>query len=608
MQKTFSILLVLLFHLTAPSQTPEHQTHALLPGFSLSPSFQEQVLTFTFEPDVRVHINAPSVEEFNPTLLTALAFYALPNGNTIDQTIGKKREEGDDWHYDIQHIGAQTRFIRLHVRDYNFVTIYLEAQAATVPLSWPTWRKVHTDHPALVKSIVDSVIRIFSLYSPYVILSSHSGGGGFIFSYLDYASIPSEVKRIAFLDSDYNYDETYGMKLCEWLKAAPDHFLSVLAYNDSIALLQGKPFVSPTGGTWYRTNMLASFLAKYFPFSTVSDSAWMRHTALNGRIKIILKQNPAREIYHTTQVEFNGFIHTMLSGTAAEGVGYEYYGPRAYSQFIQSGRTLPRPLHIPPRKSDSRTGSEFMASLSSLTFDQRERAIYDEISNGNIPDFMRSLKRIQSTFLDADAKPHTVVYEVMPDYLCIGTNDDFCRIPMGPFTAQRLANLFGASLPTSVLADDIYSHAEVRLSPVTYTPVGNQNELVSTFKNHNTAIEAQRIAAGKPLGALIGGIKKDVVISSKIIDSTRPGHVVIYGWHTEEGKPIQPLTNIHNARYVDYSHGIRFINKELLVDNIVMTVSQVLTDTLLYKSLSNESGPMKQTTYSEIIDVPVFQK
>lgn len=35
----------------------------------------------------------------------ALIFYALPNGKfQMEWTMGKLKKEGDDWHYDIQHI------------------------------------------------------------------------------------------------------------------------------------------------------------------------------------------------------------------------------------------------------------------------------------------------------------------------------------------------------------------------------------------------------------------------------------------------------------------------------------------------------------------------
>ena len=58
-------------------------------------------------------------------------------------------------------------------------------------------------------------------------------------------------------------------------------------------------------------------------------------SALDGRVQFILKENPERKIYHTVQVERNGFVHSMVSGTPNEGKGYEYFGPRAYSKWIQ---------------------------------------------------------------------------------------------------------------------------------------------------------------------------------------------------------------------------------------------------------------------------------
>ncbi len=604
-------LLVVILALTSTHAFPQARVAAsvYLPGFTQSPYFSEQVRTFVYTPEVRIHINAPSPGSFDPSKPTALAFFALPNGNTIEMTVGKLLKSGDDWHYDIQHIGAQTRFIRSKTSEYNFVTVYLEANASSIPLSWPTWRSKYINQAALIKGIVDSVKSMFSSYNPFIVLSSHSGGGGFEFSYIDaVAAIPADVKRIAFLDSEYNYDDTYGPKLKAWLSAAPDHYLSALAYNDSVALLNGVPVVSATGGTWYRTKMMVSYLGKYFAFTMDSNATFITYTALNGRIKVILKQNPTQAILHTVQVELNGFIQTMLSGTPAEGGGYIYYGPRAYSSLIQTGNALPQSLQIPARPAGAITGSAFMANVANFTFAQREDAIYAELSQGNMPDFLRSLKKIQSVFQDANGVAHNVVYEVMPDYLCIGSNEDYCRIPMGPITAQRLANLFGASMPTSKLVDDIYLNTELKVAPVSYLPVGNANELVSKFVEHNQAIEAQRAASGKPSGVFIGGIKKDVVLSNKITDPANPNHVVIYGWHQLNGVAIQPLYNGHINSYVDYSHGIRLVNAQLLVDSTVMTVAQIVTSATLYKVLSSETGAMTQPSYLADNTIPSTPK
>lgn len=605
-------LLALFFSIFVSIQTTfssEQNIQSALPGFSISPYFNEQVKTFVYTPEVRIHINAPSIGQFNPANPTALSFFSLPNGNTIEMTVGKKLKAGDDWHFDIQHIGAQTRFIRSKIKDTNFVTIYLEANAASVPLSWPTWRSKYANNAALIKGIVDSVKNIFAGYNPFIVFSSHSGGGGFTFSYFNaVTTIPDNVKRITFLDATYNYDNTYGVKIKDWLLASTDHHLSVLAYNDSIALYNGAPIVSATGGTWYRTRQMVSYLSGFMTFTTTENSTFITHTALDGRVKIILKHNPTQAILHTVQVELNGYIQTMLSGTLLEGIGYTYYGSRAYTSLVQTGTVLPKSVQIPARPAGSMTGSQFMTNIANMSFADRENAIYNEMAKGNIPDFMRILTKLQSTLSDNDGVSHTVIYEVMPDYLCVGSNDDFCRVPMGPVSAQKLANLFGATMPTAKMVDDIYSKAVIKVAPVTYAPVGNENEQVAKFILHNTAIENQRISSGLPLGTLMGGTKKDVVISNKIVDPARPGYVVIYGWHQLNGVAIQPLTNIHSGSYVDYSHGVRLMNVEILVDSVTMNVKQMLTDAKWYKVLSNETGAMTQPSYFKESNAPNVPK
>ena len=53
------------------------------------------------------------------------------------------------------------------------------------------------------------------------------------------------------------------------------------------------------------------------------------------RIKIILKQNPNALIYHTVQVEKNGFIYSLLSNTRYDKKKYFiYFGERVYEKFI----------------------------------------------------------------------------------------------------------------------------------------------------------------------------------------------------------------------------------------------------------------------------------
>ncbi|MFH1852527.1 MAG: fibronectin type III domain-containing protein, partial [Candidatus Neomarinimicrobiota bacterium] len=587
---------------TATSQIPGDTG---LPGFTVSSYFAEQVVTFKLRPDLRIHINIPAAAEFDDSKPVALALFALPNGNTIEQTAGKVIATGDDWHYDIQHIGAQTRFLRHQPLDYNLVTIYLE----TTQMSWPAWKALQPNYASIIKTTVEYLLSCFRDYDPFVILTGHSGGGRFIFSFLDaFDTIPTYVKRICFLDSNYGYEHSYGDQIIAWLQAASDNFVSVLAYNDSIALYNGAPVVSATGGTWYRSRIMQKYLAGHFSFATAEDTDFIRHTALDGRIKILLKKNPDQAILHTVQVERNGFIHTLLTGTAREDNGYEYYGNRAYSDLIQPDEIIPRNFQIPLRSPDSPTGSAFMESVRNLSFADREEAILNQLYSGNMPYFLRDLQQLEQTFNDANGTARLISYRVMPDYLAVGSDDDFCRVPMGPITAQKVADFYGACLPTAKLVDNIYVNATIKLAPVTYVPVDNQNETVEKFIEHNTAINNQFAAVGGFPGQLTGGTKKDVVLSNKIIDPTRPDHVVIYGWHQLNGLPIQPLTNIHTAIYVDYSHGIRFLDAEISIDGVTNSIQTVLKDPILYKLLSKETGSMSQPTYITDTSIPARPK
>ena len=292
---------------------------------------QRSLISFYYPDDVKITIDAPKLNTNRPTLLI---LYALPNGNSTEWTIGKKLEDGDDWHYDIQHIGAQTRFLRQQIRDRNIVVAYLENDLK----SWPAWRKQFPDNSKLIHSIVDSVIACFPQQQLKIALNGHSGGGSFIFGYLNGVyNIPDIVERIAFIDSNYGYEDSlrHGEKLAEWLLESDRRFLSVYAYNDSIALYKGKPFVSATGGTWYRSKMMIRDFERLFDFSVVDQDSLIRYNSPDRRIQFILKRNPDRGIYHTEQVECNGFIHSILSGTVLEEKEHRYFSGRVYENYIK---------------------------------------------------------------------------------------------------------------------------------------------------------------------------------------------------------------------------------------------------------------------------------
>lgn len=279
---------------------------------------------------VRVTIDKPT--SFNPKKETIITFFALPNGNTTEQTMGKKMKEGDDWHFDIQHIRAQTAFIREQMPKKNFVVIYLENNLK----AWPAWKQRRPYFRQIIPHIIDSLTRLIPGKKKQVYLNGHSGGGSFIFGYLaSFEKIPNHIKRISFLDSDYGYDSSYYPKFRQWLKEVKGSALNVFAYNDSVALLNGKSFVSATGGTWHRSHLFLKHLKEDFTISKTRDDSLIVYKSTNEKVQFFFKTNPDRKIFHTVQVELNGFIHSVLCGTVYDSKKYKYYETRAYSSMIE---------------------------------------------------------------------------------------------------------------------------------------------------------------------------------------------------------------------------------------------------------------------------------
>ena len=231
-----------------------------------------------------------------------------------------------------------------------------------------------------------------------------------------------------------------------------------------------------------------------------------------------------------------------------------------------------------------------MESVAQMPLAEREAALLKEFKQGNVPEFMRRFVTIKIKAKDMNGKERTVVFQVMPDHLSVGSDGDFVRTPLTPMTAQAVADAFGCSLPTRKMVNDIYAQSTVRLEP---KPLGEPRTTVETFIRHNSIIEEQR--KGKPLGELVDGIQKDLVITN--LPADRSDHVAIYGWHQLDGTAIQPLTTVHVNWYVDYSHGIRLVKRVVLVDGQPKDIRDILADPVLHPLLSDE-GPIAKPHYS----------
>jgi hypothetical protein len=229
------------------------------------------------------------------------------------------------------------------------------------------------------------------------------------------------------------------------------------------------------------------------------------------------------------------------------------------------------------------SGTSFYKSVATLQWKQRDSVAVEAVLGGNIPFFIKKFSRINVSISDSiTGKIIHAYYFVAPDYLSIGNDNDWARIPLTPMAAQKIADSFHCFLPTRKMVDDIYKSAIVRLEPL---PMFAFRDSSITMFQHHLMIEGQR----KLRKGLIAGIKKDVVISSKIISDPKPNREAIYGWHLPNGKPIQPLYTGHVNWYADYSHGIRLVYEKIYVEGKPMHYTEVLSNPILKALLCDES-------------------
>jgi hypothetical protein len=238
-------------------------------------------------------------------------------------------------------------------------------------------------------------------------------------------------------------------------------------------------------------------------------------------------------------------------------------------------------LQVPSSQPGAAGGSVVYKQINSMKWDEREPILVGEVLSGNIPSFLKKLVPIKLSVKDSLGKKIDAVCFVTSDYLSIGNNQDWARIPLTPMAAQRIADSLQCFLPTRKLVDEIYQQSVVKLEPV---PLYAFRDSAIIFWHHHLIIEGQR----KNRKGLIAGIKKDVVISDKVHRDAKPNRVAIYGWHKTDGRPIQPLYSGHVNWYVDYSHGIRLVYRKILVEGKWKDYTDILANPVLRRTICDE--------------------
>lgn len=246
---------------------------------------------------------------------------------------------------------------------------------------------------------------------------------------------------------------------------------------------------------------------------------------------------------------------------------------------------------IPVRNPNSITGSQFIQNNINIKGNIREQNILNEFLSGNIPDFLRNFKAI-----DVISGNNILTFLTMSDYLSIGSNQDYVRMPMSPLTAQQIANKYDCSLPTRSMVNTIWKNSANKLNPKPWGPPYDQS-MSDTYRYgvHNTTINNQLI--NKNYAELTSGHKKDVVLTNKLYPNNPNHKVAIYGWIQSNGTPIQGLNpSDHSSDYADYSHGIRLICNDVMVNNVPRRLIDIFHDSKL-SSLISDEGILNFTKY-----------
>jgi hypothetical protein len=289
---------------------------------------------------------------------------------------------------------------------------------------------------------------------------------------------------------------------------------------------------------------------------------------------------------------------------------------------------------FPGRAPNAPSGSEFMKSIAGKErprdWQAREDAITAQLINGNFPDFLLRWEPVVVS--DADRTLSGRVW-VMPDYLSIGSDQDWAYIPMSAPTAQRVADGLRCILPTAKLCHDIYLAASYKLPRIERdywlektrrrerksAPKDCSQVSTCAYEEHSNAIKKQMSDLGVRPGSFVAGHKKDVIITR----GYPADKIAFQGFYTNKGIPAEPCnerrhraadpqcrrpgvpTVTHERWFSDYAQGVRLARARMKVDGEAdpWNVADVLAHDRYHKLLS----PAGAIVPPRVPDVPVYR-
>jgi hypothetical protein len=274
---------------------------------------------------------------------------------------------------------------------------------------------------------------------------------------------------------------------------------------------------------------------------------------------------------------------------------------------------------FPPRDKSAIGGRAFMEKIKGegppSDWVKRENAIVAELSAGNMPDNLLKWIKIDLTYTGKSGTL-TGTVEVLPDYLAIGSNDDYVHVPLDPVSAQLIADRFDATLPTAKICHAIYlqTSKKNRINAIERATTSWPTQIVRSQERTRADVNGRisRAHGGdtgthEVRGHLARRTGRRPQERRRHLEAAaqRAERVAFHGFYDSAEYPHEPCyenptrkpqpgcnkeapTLAHNRRFSDYAQGVRLVHPSMTINGKQKMVADVLADPVESLLLSTE--------------------
>lgn len=261
---------------------------------------------------------------------------------------------------------------------------------------------------------------------------------------------------------------------------------------------------------------------------------------------------------------------------------------------------------IPRLSERALSGREFMEEYKKLEPAQRHMLVLQQLAIGNVPDHFKQFETIRVE----SGKGNVLEMQVARHGLRIGTDADYVEVPLDGPTAMAAAEIYGCTLPTPWISDQIHTAAEANGGIVPFIsapeiakrlsiewnpnkPDGNWMRSAEFVAERNRMLREYCQKHGITDEQLTYGYHKD--ITHPLPGTTKPGMLEIYGGCYASGDRVQPISGgFHGAKYFDYSHQARFIRATIKINGKVMNISDFMNNLDYAKEFGFHKMPIER--------------